>query len=189
VAPRKNTSGARGKMYEYEIGRFWLELPDIIKINQLVRNKINIEGFQAWYAGLSIGERVALIDTLLEFGYQAGIDNRVWEEALATNEGAIREEIVQSLRSFHTEELGFHDWGGFQSWRAALSDVDRDALFVLSIYLFGTAEGRAYRNERKEWCNHWWHRNLSDPRVVEALLGDPRFYTTAMKDDDAFKDG
>jgi hypothetical protein len=46
---------------------------------------------------------------------------------------------------------------------------------------------RVYRGESKECCNHWWHRDLLDERVVRDLLSDPHFYLTAMKDDDRIK--
>jgi hypothetical protein len=39
----------------------------------------------------------------------------------------------------------------------------------------------------KESCNHWWHRDLLDDRVVEARLADPTFYNTSMKDDGGIK--
>ena len=55
------------------------------------------------------------------------------------------------------------------------------------IALFGTAEGRAYRGDTPERCTHWWHRDLSDRRVVHDLLNDPNYARTSMRDDDRLK--
>jgi hypothetical protein len=171
-------------MQENEKGSFCLELLEIIKVNQLVRNQINFDAFKTWYTKLSVGEQQALTSTLLEFAYQAGVDNLVWDEALTLGKNLITNDLAQSFISFHMLEPGFYDWGGLHKWQKELSDIDRDAMFALAVYLFGTAEGRVYRQERKEWCNHWWHRDLLDSRVVEALLTDSQFYMTAMKDDE-----
>lgn len=46
-----------------------------------------------------------------------------------------------------------------------------------------------YRGESPEYCNHWWHRDLLDERVVQDLLNDPRYYVTAMKDDARIQGG
>ncbi len=79
------------------------------------------------------------------------------------------------------------DLVGLHAWLLELSETDRLIVFALAVYLFGKAEGRVYRQEEKQWCNHWWHRDLLDERVVNAILNDPMFYTTAMKDDDGIK--
>jgi hypothetical protein len=57
----------------------------------------------------------------------------------------------------------------------------------LIVLLFGIAEGRVFRAETKATCNHWWHRDLTDERVVQDILNNPKFYTTSMKDDDRIK--
>jgi hypothetical protein len=176
-------------MKEYEKGCFFLELPEIIRVNQLVRNQINLGDFKGWYAQLSAPEQQTLISALFEFAYQAGVDEQVWKEALNTGNLEINNEMVQTLKSFHVNDLGLHDWGGFQDWLVELLSPERDTLFVLAVFLFGTAEGKVFSKEQKDWCNHWWHRDLLDKRVVEALLTNPRFYITSMKDDDEIKKG
>jgi hypothetical protein len=60
-------------------------------------------------------------------------------------------------------------------------------VFTFAVYLFGLAEGRVFAREAKESCNHWWHRDLLDPRVVAAILNDPHYYRTSLKDDEPIK--
>ena len=50
----------------------------------------------------------------------------------------------------------------------AVSEEDLPKVFRLFVYLFGIAEGAAYRSESKEWCNHWWHRDLLTIALFET---------------------
>lgn len=163
-----------------------LELTEIIKVNQLVRNRIDFVEFIEWYGRLSSPNQRALIRTLFEFAYQAGVDEEVWREAIIVG-GIQIDTLVPQIKAFHNDDLGFHDWGGFLEWLSEVSDEDRSDVFRISVSLFGTAEGKVFQKEKKEWCNHWWHRDLLDDRVVEAIKSDPRFFMTSMKDDDRIK--
>jgi hypothetical protein len=58
-------------------------------------------------------------------------------------------------------------------WVEGLSDADRAVVFWLFVFLFGVAEGRVYQRETPEHCNHWWHRDLLDDRVVRDLVTNP----------------
>jgi hypothetical protein len=160
-----------------------MPLQDVIKINQLVRGRIDIEGFKQWYGQLATQERLGLMNCLHEFAYQAGVNDYIWADALSLagfgNDGV----IAQDIRSFHVAELGLHFSGDFYSWLENLSEDDKYTTFVILVYLFGVAEGSVFRNETITSCNHWWHRNLLDARVVEAILMDPEYYRTSMRDD------
>ena len=160
-----------------------MSLHDIIKINQLVRGRIDIDGFEEWYRQLSTHQQLALINCLYMFAYQAGADEHTWAEALSLAEPGSDLVIAQNIKSFHVAELGLHLSGDFDSWLKNLSEDYRYTTFVILVYLFGVAEGSVFRNETINSCNHWWHRNLLDSRVVEAILGDPEYYRTSIKDD------
>jgi hypothetical protein len=127
-----------------------------------------------------------LVRTLFEFAYQAGVDEQVWGEAILAG-GIQIDDLVRQIKAFHNDELRLHDWGGFLMWLSGLSDEDSYDVLEISVYLFGTAERRVFQKEKKEWCNHWWHRDLLDVRVVKAIEADPRFSMTSMKDDDRIK--
>ena len=160
-----------------------MSLHEIIKINQLVRGRIDIDGFKEWYRQLSTHEQLDLINYLHEFAYQAGANDHTWADVLSLAELGRDVVIAQNIKSFHVAELGLHLTGDFHSWLENLSEDDRYTTFVILVYLFGLAEGSVFRNETINSCNHWWHRNLLDSRVVEAILGDPEYYRTSMKDD------
>jgi hypothetical protein len=58
-------------MLEHE-GAWCLELPDLIQLNQLVRGRVDFDGFASWYTPLLPAQRIALTFCLCEFAHQAG---------------------------------------------------------------------------------------------------------------------
>ena len=162
-------------------GHIKLELLDVIRVNQLVRGGADTSGAISWFREVSHEEQNALLGSLLFFAAQAGFDEASWEEALIGAEhedGAIIERVRAHLfRSFPRDyEL--------VDWFASLDDLSRSAIYVLVLRVFAAAEGRRVRGEQKEHCNHWWHRDLLDERVVEDILNDPNFHMTSMADDE-----
>jgi hypothetical protein len=162
-----------------------LDLPDLIRMNQLVRRRVDFEGFDAWYAALPPAQRLSLTDCLCEFAYQAGVNNAVFDESLATAHLPANHPVVARL--LESRRDGFPHQFGMHEVLSVLGEADLAVAFRLFVSLFGIAEGRVYRGEKKDWCNHWWHRDLLDERVVRDLLSDPEFYRTAMSDDDRVK--
>ena len=171
-------------MKEVGDGLFQLELSEIIRVNQLIREKIDLDGFTAWHRQLSLSEQRALVGCLLEFAWQAGVDETILDEAIlaADLESSLAAKTTSLLRKPH-----FLDLVSFDHWLKQLAEPDRFAVFTFSVYLFGIAEGGVYRNEQRAYCNHWWHRDLLDERVVQDLLNDPQFWATSMKDDERVK--
>jgi uncharacterized protein DUF5958 len=159
-------------------------LADLIRVNQLVRGRIDYEGFRAWYAALSSEQRRALTNLLCEFAHQAGVTGDTWDEALAASGLSPSDPVVQAVRSAGQGEDPIFRLYEFV---VAVPEEDLPTVFRLFVYLFGMAEGRVYRSESKMHCNHWWHRDLLDERVVRDLLSDSRYFMTAMKDDDRIK--
>jgi len=114
---------------------------DLIKMNQLIRERIDVDGFETWYADLSFGDQQSLIKTLFLFAYQAGVSDATWEQASSLGGFAGRATLVDKIKSFHLTEISLHDWIGFDSWLGGLSSHDKYATFLVSVYLFGVAAG------------------------------------------------
>jgi hypothetical protein len=167
-------------------GTVSLELADIIRVNQLVRNQIDFEGFQEWYDSLSVPEQTALITSLFNFAFQAGTEEEIYEEALNAASLDLENPLVVQAKSFH-KPYRFLNLFEMDPWLTQLDKVERFTVFKMCVYLFGTAERKVFQGETKESCNHWWHRDLLDERVVQALLDDPQYWRTSMKDDDLIK--
>ena len=161
-----------------------MELPDLIRLNQLVRRTIDFDGFENWFQELSPNDRRTLVFTLSEFAQQAGVDNEVLESAVAYADWSSDHpslKHVQALRQDNAMAIRLYDW------IQGLSDTQLHEHLRFFVALFGTAERRVFSNEREEWCNHWWHRDVLDDRVVQDLLKNPKFYRTSMKDDAKIK--
>jgi hypothetical protein len=164
-----------------------MSLEETIKINQLIRARIDIEGFNTWYRDISPKKQDSLITTLFHFAYQAGVHDDTWEQAAIIGGFADHAALVENVKSFHLPEIGLHDWSGFNSWLSSLSAQDKNTTFLIAAFLFGVAEGNAFRNETVASCNHWWHRDLLDARVVDAILNDPEYHRTSIKHDASIK--
>jgi len=156
------------------------ELADLIRVNQLARQRIDFEGFRAWYDALPNDRRRALTYLLCEFAHQAGVRDATWDEALAASGLPGDDPVVRQIWSVRRDE---HPLFRLYEFVLAVPEDLLPTAFRLFVYLFGTAEGRAYRGESAEHCNHWWHRDLLDERVVRDLLNDPQYYSTARADD------
>ncbi|OAI57388.1 hypothetical protein AYO49_02160 [Verrucomicrobiaceae bacterium SCGC AG-212-N21] len=158
---------------------YWhMEVADAIRANQLIRGRVDFGAFTSWYHSLTSEQQGCLVRTLCEYACQAGVDEAVYAEALQAAGLSGADPVVQHARR---KQL-FLDHHLTQ-----FTEGDRFAVFTMFVYLFAVAEGRVFRAETKEHCNHWWHRDLLDDRVVQALLSDPTFYSTSMRDDDAIK--
>lgn len=156
------------------------ELVDLIRVNQLVRGRIDFEGFRAWYATLRAERQRTLTYLLCEFAHQAGVNNATWNNALSASGLSASDPVVQQLLAAgRVEDPVFRLYDVL----VALPEEDLRTAFWLFVYLFGTAEGFVYRWESAEHCNHWWHRDLLDARVVQDLLNDPLYYKTSRKND------
>lgn len=170
-------------MKKVEKELFQLELSEIIRVNQLIRENINFQGFKDWYEKLSIPEQSSLIGSLVEFSWQAGIDATILCEAKAKTTNEEKNLTIEKASSF-LEKPHFFNSVGFINWLNQIVETERFVIFTFSVYLFGLAEGKVYKNEQKEWCNHWWHRNLLNENVVNDILNNPKYYLTSMKDDE-----
>jgi hypothetical protein len=160
------------------------DLPDLIRVNQLIRGRIDFAGFQAWYSDLTPDRRRALTYLLCEFAHQAGVDETIWNDALAASGLPAGDPVVQQVLSSGRDK---HPMLSLYHFMVAVPESDLPTVFMLFVHLFGEAEGRVYRGESMEYCNHWWHRDLLDDRVVQDLLHDSEFYMTARKDDSRIK--
>lgn len=161
-------------------------LPELIRINQLARGGVDFAGFQAWHDSLSLEEQTALILHLNMLAWQAGCDAELIRRAITAAQLNEDDPLIQAGSLFIA---GFsREHGQLDAWLLGLQAEERAAVFRMYVFMFGFAEERVYSQETEENCNHWWHRDLLDERVVEALLRDPRYWATSMRDDARIKE-
>jgi hypothetical protein len=166
-------------------GQWPVELPDLIRLNQLVRGRIDLPGFEEWHDALRPAQRVVLGDVLFTFAHQAGVLDADYGEALAVAGVPAGHPVARRLDEARRER---HFPSLFvPRLLTTLDEADVRVAVRLFAALFGIAEGRVYRRETPGCCNHWWHRDLLDDRVVQDLLADPNYFRTSMRDDDRAK--
>jgi hypothetical protein len=151
-------------------------------MNQLIRGQIDLVGFSDWYKALPAEEQVALLCHLHLFAQQAGGREEVFRDAVAAARSQEEHLLVRLLASFRgdfSRELGLT----LEDWLTERDENERSSLLPLLVYYFGLSEGDVFARETVTSCNHWWHRDLMDSRVVRDLLNDPQYFLTSMKDD------
>src|SRR6266481_3548957 len=159
-----------------------LEKADVIRMNQLVLRQTDYKGFYDWYKPLDVDEQSVLIGGLCQYAYQAGVDETVYQIA-SQDAGLTQDQRFLNMMKKVQSASGLNI-GGFVDWLWSASRQNRDQAFIFFVHLFGEAERKVRRTENPKTCNHWWHRNLEDPRIVESILKDPEYYKTSPTDDE-----
>lgn len=146
-----------------------LDLEDQIKMNRLIQGSIEFDGFRQWYDTLSDNERVALTCSLFDYGreyFEPADWNRAVNLAGLSSDSPLVEKLL-SLRHGDDWRAGYDTRGLFQ-WIKGLDANDRSSVFTLAVSVFGINEGGRFES-CKGHCDHWWHQDLKDPKVVEEL--------------------
>ncbi len=164
-----------------EANRVQIDKADVIRMNQLVRRRVNYEGFWAWYQELATDEQAALITALCHYAYQAGVNESIHDRACHAGGFAHDDEFVLMMKKI--QDRGGLNIGGLTEWLGSVEADTRVRALKFFVYLFGEAEQQAMAKEDRQHCNHWWHRNLEDERVVQNILNDPEYYKTSPRDD------
>jgi pSer/pThr/pTyr-binding forkhead associated (FHA) protein len=168
-------------------GKWVTGLPELIRMNQLVRGRIDLDGFDRWYDTLLTDQRVALGDALFALAYQARPTDPEYDEALATAGVPTDHPVVRRVWEARRDR-SFPDTFAADRFLASLNENDLRAAFRLFAALFGVAQWREYRTlMARGYSRYWWHRDVLDQRVVDDLLSDPSFSRTTPRDDERIK--
>lgn len=178
-------------MQKLSDGLVTMELEDLIRMNRLIRKGVDLAGFEDGYACLHSDEQVALRSELHLCAQQAGGREDVFDAAVKAAGITRGQPLVATLSGFRG---GTYRGGAIPNgprdateWLMSLRGDERHLLLPVLVHYFGIAEGRLYASETPESCNHWWHRDLLDERVMDDLRNDTRYQQTAMRDDERVK--
>ena len=166
-----------------DVGNDWLalELHELIRLNQLVRRETDLVALGDWIAELSVLEQCAVARTAFELAFQAGNPFDFRDEALAAVGMTATDDSVRRIDA--AVSRGMFDGYAFHAAFTNLTPAEVGAIIRYCVSLFGFAERRAFEAEDESSCNHWWHRDLTDPAVVDAILADPEYFYTSRRDD------
>lgn len=179
-------------MERTERGTIFLNYGDLIRLNRLVRDRIDYEAFKRWYDSLSTPEQAALISVLCEFTIQAGFDDHVYYAAIADAGLESNHPILMRAESFHTPGRWLREHQTLYQWASQLNDTDRATVFKYFVFFSAMRKARPIKHVTAppaaitggmETCQR---RNKSPPRhpdtcsvaplgqaAVESVHGSP----------------
>ena len=141
-----------------------------IFLNQLAQGAKPLAEGQRWFAQLSDEARVDVLQRLMSYALQARAVGSDADAAVAKS-GLNPGYTASAVLAAHARV----DQQSSSGMRVALSKVlglpanERDKSFLLLLALFTVADQRR-RQRDFDPARHWWHRDLSDDKVVADIL-------------------
>ena len=141
-----------------------LTTSELILLNQYVQGVVPRIKIDNWFLSFSEDEKQSLVKSVWLLAVQAQI--REDDIPAATS--------VAGLKPTHTPvvmiskgSVSLHNRGYELS---KLSGTLLNQAFFLVLESLALAERRRKEREDPVTCNHWWHKNLSDEKVIKEIL-------------------
>jgi Family of unknown function (DUF5958) len=138
-----------------------MNLNDEITINQIQQELISQEDAKNWFLSFPIQFQQEILQRLSYMTIQAGA--REEDVSLAI--------IKSKLRATYTPCILLRR-GRLKEQMAKLLKLPSSEsikTFFLLISLLAIADARRYDKYCQDGCSHWWHRDLSDRKVVDEI--------------------
>ena len=141
-----------------------LNIYNLIFLNKYAQHVVDKSEILNWFESLDMTERSLAVKEVWILATQAHISEDDID-AIAEKAG---------LKSTHTPVVMLKKatlplkQRGFEL--ANLKGTLLKQAFCLVVEWFAFAEERRKDNEIEETCNHWWHRDLSDARIVDEII-------------------
>lgn len=138
-----------------------LKIDEAIFLNQLAQDIVDISDGEAWFRALEIDEKRSVLRDLNYLVLQSSPQQSDADEAISSS----------GLSPKYTPCVVLSKPGlKVQLTRLAqLPDQELSRAFRLLIRLLAIADGRRRAKGNLDLVNHWWHRDLSDPTIVEEI--------------------
>lgn len=143
-----------------------LTLSNLILLNQYAQGIVTRQEVEKWFLSLAENEKQSSV-------------KEVWilaTQALVTEGDIPKATEVAGLKSTHTPvvmilngDVPFYKRGYRLS---ELKGIVLNQAFWFVLECFALAERRRKEKEGTTECNHWWHKDLSDERVIKEILGN-----------------
>ena len=136
-------------------------LEDDILVNQWVQNFQSTAIVLEWFESGSPERKLEILRYLVSLCKQARATNDEGQEAiLVSSLNARRSACVLLAKGANTEIL---------NKISTLRNADGVDAFILLLHLLRIADERRKAAETPANCNHWWHRDLGDPIVLDEI--------------------
>lgn len=141
-----------------------------ILLNQLAQGIKPIELGKKWFSNLSVSEQQEILSYLSSLITQAGaVGNDV---QCAITQAQLKDTLtpcVLLLQAKRNDPLGSNGLRQLLAKVIILPPDEYGKSFLLFISLLGVADLRRRNNEHTNNCNHWWHRDLNDEKVLREI--------------------
>ena len=136
-------------------------LEDDILLNQWVQNVQTTAVVLEWFESGSAERKLEILRYLVSLCKQARATNDEGQEAiLASSLNPRRSASVLLAKGTNNEIL---------NKLSTLRNADGLDAFILLLHLLRIADERRKAAETPTSCNHWWHRDLGDPVVLDEI--------------------
>ena len=138
-----------------------LILDEQILLNQLAQGIVSASEGDAWFQAHNEDGRRRLLLRLTALILQAS--PRQEDAAVAISEAGLKQTLTPSVL------ITKPDLKVQLAKLVRLPKSELPQVFKLLIKLLAVADGRRRRNKPLDLVNHWWHRDLSDPKIVNDI--------------------
>ena len=138
-----------------------MNLSDEIAINQIQQELISQQDAKNWFLSFPTEAQQEILQRLSYMALQAGAQETDVSLAIAKSK----------LRPSYTPCVLLSK-GRLKEQMAKLLKLPTSEFikaFFLSISLLAIADARRYNKYCQDGCSHWWHRDLSDRKVVDKI--------------------
>lgn len=141
-----------------------LTLPKLILLNQYVQQVVTRQEIDKWFLSLEENEKQSSVKEVWILATQAQVaEGDVLQAAKEAELKPTHTPVVMLLAN----KLPLYRRG------YELANMKGSVLnqaFLLTLECFVLAERRRKEKEDMKNCNHWWHKDLSDERVIKEIL-------------------
>ncbi len=163
IAPSRQDSGGAGG----------LDIRTEIYLNQLAQGIVPMDKGAWWFRHQDDDHQTDALRALASFATLAGATGLIAEAALARS--GLRLTSAPAVLLGKAAKMNPLGSGGVAVALAkiiALPPDERPTSFTLLVTLLMEADERRRRRCARRGCRHWWHRDLSDPAVVDRIVAE-----------------
>jgi len=138
-----------------------LSVDEEIFLNQLAQGIVRDSEGGVWFNALGTDDKLRLLRGLNAFILQAR--PKPEDVAVAISESRLKPTLTPCVL------IAGPNLAVQLAKLATLPEFELPRVFRLLIKLLAAADGRRRREQPLDLVNHWWHRDLSDPEVVNDI--------------------
>lgn len=143
-----------------------LGIQEEVILNQYAQGIKPLSELLEWYNSFDVDKKRSILIEIWSLANQAGVEEDDVENARITVGLKVTHVPVRML---YSEKLPFKS-RGFKI--ADLKGKEQIQAFLMILNCFAIAERRRKSrcDAEKQNCNHWWHQDLSNPKLIQEIL-------------------